>query len=198
MINWIGRIIKKDDDRDMVKIDIEITSILTQIAALIESKRRMVREREEYLDTRFSYMESRQKTLNLLRAELSEREAVLKSIRESIEAEKEAFLGKDGIELKRKILLPAMQAKWEAESKKLDAERNVILNSMPAMRGFLSQRKKEIETQIAEAKGKPANSGNSMLIVQGEAALSEILWIEKKIDEERSKNASISVPAGAA
>lgn len=187
-MNWFRKLI--NNDTHILKLDVEITAMLSKIADLIELKNKRISNYEHYLHDREDALIARSKVIDALKKDLDERASVLTGLQANFEFEKESFLGKDGSDLKRKILLPIMQAKWDAEAKKLDAERSAILSSMPKINISLSGRKFELQARIEGIKKKPANSGNNILLVQCESALDELNGIINMIDKERNDNAA--------
>lgn len=113
---------------------------------------------------------------------LAEKEALLDKREAFLLAEKEKMVGQENLEIKRTILLPALQQKWEAEKKKIDAERVQLLQSTPKVWESLASRKEELEKIISTIKTKPSSSSNQMLLVENEGRLKQLIEIIAMID----------------
>ena len=143
---------------------------------------------------RSAILDKREMTLNMLREALEEREAVLQKLQNDIEAQKESLVGQEGIEIKRKILLPIMKQKWEAEARRLDAERELILMDVPGIKISLETKRIELQMQINDIKKKPSTMFNSTLLTQCESRLFQLEEIISLIDRERQNEKSNSLP----
>ena len=118
---------------------------------------------------------------------LAEKELLLSKQEALLISEKEKLSGSDSLDIKRSILLPALQGKWEAEKSKLDAERIVILQTTPKVWGSLESKRIELEKIISGIKGKPSNSGNHALLLDNEGRLKQLLEIITLIDSAKGE-----------
>jgi len=108
--------------------------------------------------------DSRQKHLDQYMEHLLEKESILDKISKDIEEQKEFMLGKDNLQIKQQILLPAMKKKWEAEAAKIDAQRCVIIRATPGLKYSLRSRKLELESIVADIRGKERNMFNDEIL----------------------------------
>ncbi len=175
----------------MVKVNKELESFLerktkevmtlVQIAGEledIEKSRKSNAEKESLLQSREKILEEHRKFLVDMELSIAIREKAL-------DKEKERIVEPEGAEIKRRIMLPALQGKWEAEAKKIDADRVKILTEVPSVLWSLSARKKEIEAYISSVKQKPKSSGNHDLLLDATGRLSELERVIDIIDKEK-------------
>jgi len=143
---------------------------LEKQAAIQLVQHQLIKEKEKFVDQLKKFHEER-------RSFLDERER-------SLDRQREALLGKDGAEIKRKVLLPALQDKWQAEKAKLDADKSRILEKTPRVKVSLDSRRVEILMVINNIRKKPSNAPNHDLLVQNEGRLKELEEILMLIDQE--------------
>lgn len=166
------------------KMDSEIETLEKLRVSLIEQgraldvERNVIQDRERILVQRESLIEDGKSFMAEKEVLLSKREATLW-------AEKERMLGQDGSGLKRDVLLPSLQKKWEAEKMKIDAERVEILQSTPRVFESLESKKIELEKIIAGIKGKPASSSNQILLAESEGRMKQLIDILALIDSNK-------------
>jgi len=128
------------------------------------------------------------KTLELIKEResyLEERIALLEKREELLDKEKEAILGQGGAEIKRAVLLKAMQGKWEAEKKRIDAERVKIALRTEAVPFRLNKRIDELLIAMSNIKKKPSTMSNHDILIKNQGAYEEINHMLKLIDEYR-------------
>lgn len=141
--------------------------------AILEDRERIFNQRENLLQDGKDY--------------IAEKELLLSKREASFWAEKERMLGQDGAGLKRDVILPSLQQKWEAEKMKIDAERIQILKSTPKVFESLESRKIELEKIISTIKGKPASSSNQILLAENEGRLKQLLDVIVLIDSHKGE-----------
>lgn len=194
MIGWFKKKIEARE-KALLEKDRQVKAYHAEIESLMQERERVLFFQRESIDN-YSRMVSEQadrlskikQSIEDYSAHLEEREKLLNKIKKDIEADKESMLGKDNLEIKRSILLPAMQKKWEAEAASIDADRANILLNTPKIYISLASKKLECENQIKIIKGKPSSMGNQTLLVQWEARLHQLTEIIEMIDKEKSSN----------
>jgi len=154
------------------------------IENLDEQKKIFVKEAEQFHKAVLHFCDARAEFTNARLAEIELRE-------KELEAEKEKLLTNDSLELKRKILMPKMQAKWEAEAKRLDLERARVLETSPAIYKSLAKRIEELERLVAHIQSKEKNCTNNDYLITTQARLDELQKLVAIIDKERNEKADL-------
>ena len=142
-------------------------------------------ERKAIMDRETVYMK-RQDSLDEFKSHLLEKDMLLSKREADFIKEKEQMLGKDNLEIKSQILLPFLKQKWEAEAKKLDAERICILQNTPVVNDTLLSRKLELESRQETIRKKPSTTGNHDLLLEVQSRLKELGEITAIIDKART------------
>ena len=159
---------------------------LTTLKNQLDIKEITIEKQMETLKLKDQLIAQKEQLLSDQKIYVDEKERLLKKIEEQLTQEKEAMVGKNNLDFKRDILMPSLKEKWEAEKKKIDAERGALVLATPKITLSIESMKLETQSIINLIRGKPRNSGNSDLLLKNQGKLEAIEDIILMIDKEKT------------